>query len=237
MHISEGILSPAVLAVGAAVSAGGIAVGLRTMDYERVPKVAVLTSALFVASLIHVKVGPSSTHLVLNGLAGVILGWAVFPAFLVALLLQAVLFGFGGFTTLGVNTFNMALPAVLCYYLFGRGIRGRPQAACAAGSNQSSVISDQSSGGAPLITGVHALGFAAGAIAVLLSSLMTAGALLAAGKEWRTVGELLVLAHVPVMVIEGVVTGSVVVFLRKVRPELLGAQVPLRGGMKEAAHV
>ncbi|NHZ72019.1 MAG: cobalamin biosynthesis protein CbiM, partial [Aquificales bacterium] len=31
-----------------------------------------------------------------------------FPAILVALTLQALLFQFGGFTVLGVNTFNMA---------------------------------------------------------------------------------------------------------------------------------
>jgi len=36
----------------------------------------------------------------------------------VALTLQAVLFQFGGITTLGINTVIMALPAVFCYSLF-----------------------------------------------------------------------------------------------------------------------
>ena len=49
------------------------------------------TPAIFVASLVHVPVGPSSMHLVLNGLLGLLLGWAAFPAILVGLLLQAVL--------------------------------------------------------------------------------------------------------------------------------------------------
>lgn len=46
---------------------------------ESIPKVGVLSSAFFVATLIHVPVGPSSIHLVLNGLMGVMLGWAAFP--------------------------------------------------------------------------------------------------------------------------------------------------------------
>jgi len=243
MHISEGILPPVLLAAGAAASAGGIALGLRAMDHERVPRVALLTSALFVASLIHVKVGPSSAHLVLNGLAGLILGWAIFPAFLVALLLQAVLFGFGGLTTLGVNTFDLALPGVVCYYLFGCAIRGSLPAVAGrqAHSSQLSAVSSQRlltthysllTAHCSLTAALYALGFAAGAAAILVSSLITAGVLLAAGKEWKTLGELLVLAHVPIMVIEGLLTGSVVVFLARVRPEVLGA-----GAMKEAAHV
>jgi len=243
MHISEGILPPVLLAAGAAASAGGIALGLRAMDHERVPRVALLTSALFVASLIHVKVGPSSAHLVLNGLAGLILGWAIFPAFLVALLLQAVLFGFGGLTTLGVNTFDLALPGVVCYYLFGCAIRGSLPAVAGrqAHGSQPSAVSSQRlltthfsllTSHCSLTAAVYALGFGAGAAAILVSSLITAGVLLAAGKEWKTLGELLVLAHVPIMVIEGLLTGSVVVFLARVRPEVLGA-----GAMKEAAHV
>ena len=45
MHISEGILSAPVLITGAALTAGGVAVGLKKMDVDEVPKVAVLSSA------------------------------------------------------------------------------------------------------------------------------------------------------------------------------------------------
>ena len=37
-----------------------------------------LGAAFFVASLIHVPIGFSSAHLILNGLLGVVLGWAAF---------------------------------------------------------------------------------------------------------------------------------------------------------------
>ena len=45
MHISEGVLSPPVLVVGAALTAVGVAMGLKKMDNEKIPRVAVLTAA------------------------------------------------------------------------------------------------------------------------------------------------------------------------------------------------
>ena len=212
MHIPEGVLSPTVLGAGALLSAAGVAAGLRAIDFERVPRVAVVSSVFFVASLIHVPLGPSSVHLVLNGLAGVILGWSAFPALLVGLLLQAVFFGYGGITVLGVNTFNMAFPAVVCHYVFGGGLRKRGR------------------------TAVFGLGFAAGALGVALGALMVGLSLLASGGEFLAAAGLLISAHVPVIVVEGFVTGSVVTFLHKARPEVL-AQPGGASTCKEAAHV
>jgi len=77
----------------------------------------------FVASLIHIPIGPSSAHLVLNGLVGVLLGWAAFPSIFVGLVLQALVFQFGGLTTLGVNTFAMAMPGVVVYFAFKNLLR------------------------------------------------------------------------------------------------------------------
>ena len=37
---------------------------------DEIPRVALVTAAFFVASLIHVRVGPTSVHLLLNGLVG-----------------------------------------------------------------------------------------------------------------------------------------------------------------------
>ena len=212
MHIAEGVLSTPALGTGVALAAAGVAAGLRTMDHERVPKVAVLSSAFFVASLIHVPIGPSSAHLILNGLTGLILGWIAFPAILVALFLQSILLGFGGLTTLGVNTANMALPAVACYYLFGGGVRSRNRAR------------------------VFAMGCAAGAFAVALGCAMVCLALLASGKEFLLIAEAVYVTHIPIMAIEGLVTGSAVVFLHRVRPELLQAphRAPIHEGNEHA---
>ena len=90
MHIAEGVLSPAVLATGYALTAAGTALGLKKLDYDRLMTVAILAATFFVGSLIHVPIGITSAHLILNGLLGVILGWAAFPAILAALALQAL---------------------------------------------------------------------------------------------------------------------------------------------------
>ena len=111
------------LAFGAAVTAGMLAVALRNLDYERIPQAAVMAAAFFVASLVQVPLGPASMHLLLNGLMGLVLGWAAVPALLVGLVLQAVFFGYGGLVVLGVNTMNLALPALACAALFGRRLR------------------------------------------------------------------------------------------------------------------
>lgn len=196
MHISEGVLSPAVLAGGAALTVVGTAIGLKKLDYEAIPRVAILSAAFFVASLIHVPVGPVGLHLVLNGLMGLLLGWLAFPAILIALFLQALLFQFGGLTVLGVNTFSMAAPAVICFLAY-RGFLRR-------GGTVASVAA-----------------FACGATAILLSGVLVAVALLFTGQGFLEVAELVALAHLPVMIIEGIITLFVFLFLKKVRPEML----------------
>ena len=59
MHISEGILSAPVLAAGAVIAVAGVAVGLRKMDYDAIPEVALIASAVFVASLVRIPFGPT----------------------------------------------------------------------------------------------------------------------------------------------------------------------------------
>ena len=197
MHISEGILSAPVLVTGAGLTAAAVAYSLKKMEHKEVPKVAILSSVFFVASLIHVPVGPSSVHLILNGIIGVLLGWSAFPAILVALTLQGLLFQFGGITTLGVNTFNMAFPAIICFYLFNRGVRGK---------NNFVALG---------------LAFVCGFLAVLLSGVMVAAALVFTGESFLQVAKLVLIAHLPVMILEGVLTAFCIGFLRKVRPEIL----------------
>ncbi len=107
MHISDGILAPSVL-VGGFVVGGGLAVaGLWRMRDREYPLVGIMTASFFVASLLGVPMPPTSVHLTLNSLVGITLGRRCFPAIFVALLLQAVLLGHGGITTLGVNTVMM----------------------------------------------------------------------------------------------------------------------------------
>ena len=195
MHISEGILSAPVLISGALLTATGTAIGLKKLNIDRIMGVSMLTGAFFVASLIHVPIGPASIHLVLNGLLGMILGWACFPAILVGLLLQAVFFQYGGLMVLGVNTATMAIPAVVCYYLL------RPL-----------LLNERTR---------MLAGFLGGAGAVFLSALCMAAALAFSDIGFLTTAKLTILANLPIMLIEGVVTMFTVSFLARVHPDLL----------------
>jgi cobalt/nickel transport system permease protein len=200
LHIQEGVIQAVpVLATGAALTAAGSAAGLFRTNHQKMPRVGLMAAVFFVTSLLHVPVGPASTHLIMNGLAGLILGWAAFPAILVGLVLQALLFQYGGFTVLGVNTFNMAAPAVLCGLIVRPLLRRGILTAWVAGA-------------------------AAGAGAVLLAALLTSGTLIWAGKEFLTSAGALLAAHLPVMIIEAIVCGSCVAYLARVKPTVLGLE-------------
>ena len=196
MHIAEGVLSGPVLMSGMVLATAGTAIGLKKLDYDRIARAGILSAAFFVASLIHFPIGPSSVHLILNGIVGLLLGWTAFPAILVALTLQAIIFQFGGITTLGVNTIIMALPALICYYLFGPLIHKKPSISVSAA-------------------------FACGFFSVLISALIVGVALIFTEENFLTASAMLVIAHLPVMIIEGIVTVFCLAFLKKVQPTML----------------
>ncbi|WP_068086566.1 cobalt transporter CbiM [Polycladidibacter stylochi] len=196
MHIVDGALSNEVVIAGSVLAAGGIALGLRKLDIEKIPAAGMLSATFFVASLIHVPIGPSSVHLILNGLAGLMLGWAAFPALFVGLLLQAVFFGFGGLTVLGVNTLNIALPAVLVFYICRQGVAAR------------SAITSAVWGGI------------GGTLSIVLTTLLVGASLALSGDEFIPAAKLVFVTHIPVMIIEGLLTGFAVYLARKVKPEL-----------------
>jgi cobalt/nickel transport system permease protein len=209
MHISEGVLSAPVLLGGALLAGGGVALGLRKMDHAKIPEVAVMSSAFFVAALIHVPVGPASVHLTLNGLVGLLLGWMAFPSILVALALQALVFQFGGFTTLGVNTFIMAAPAVASYYIFGPLLRGRGRRLALAG------------------------GFCAGATGAALSAALLALSLTYTGRGFIGAAKVIAASQLPAAALEGFVTASIVAFLARVKPEMIeGPRAPNNGSRR-----
>lgn len=200
MHIAEGVLSAPILISGGALAVGGCALGLKKLDESRLMPAALLSAAFFTGSLLHVPIGPAtSAHLLLNGLTGVLMGWVAFPVIAVALLLQALLFQFGGITVLGVNTWNMAMPAVIV------GIAARPWLKRA---------------GCLRLTAA----FLGGALGVLGAALLTALSLAFTDEGFATAAKLLFIAHLPIAVVEGLVTVSVVSFLAKVRPEMLAAR-------------
>lgn len=197
MHLSDGVLPAPTLFGGFAVAGVLTGVAVRRLRTEDLPRVAVMSSALFVASLVHVRLGAFSAHFLLNGLAGLVLGLEAFLAVAVGILLQQMLFYHGGLTTLGVNACLMGIPAVLS----GWGYRwGRRRLA-------------------PRLHRWWAGGMVAGAVA--LSAVGGAGLLMTAGREFGGVAGLLLLTHLPILLIEGALGVAVVAFLEQVKPELL----------------
>ena len=209
VHISDGILSWPVLVAGWAITIAFIALALwwskkKGNIEEEIPKLSVMTAAFFVASLIHIPVGPTSAHFILNGLVGVTLGILALPAIFIGVFLQALLFQHGGITTIGINTVNMGIPALIAFFIFKWG-------------NKIGMLLMRND----LSAGIF--GALAGGMAIFLAVIFTAFSLILSGKEaFLAVAIALTVAHIPIIVIEAIVTGSIVVFLIKVKPELIG---------------
>ena len=197
-HIPDGILTLPVLVGGAAVAATGVRLALRRIDDRAIPRIAILSAVFFAASLVSIPVGPSSVHLLLAGLMGIILGPGVFPAVLVALILQAVLFGFGGLTTLGVNTVNIALPGALAGLVLGPFIRR---------------ASSPLRAGALAAVGAAFCTFATGGLVAL--------SLWLASSDFIPVARILLLTYLPLAIAEAAVTATVIAFLARVQPQAL----------------
>jgi cobalt/nickel transport system permease protein len=201
MHISDGVL-PTTVAVGAYVASLAIAGwSVRRTRGEDLPKIAVVTSAFFVASLVHIPIGPTSVHLLIPGLVGILLGPGAFISIALGLILQSLLFQFGGITALGGNALMMGLPALAAAGLF-RILKGR--------SLSRHILA----------------GALAGGLGVVLATLILALLLATSGEDFWGVAKLAVYAHAPVAVIEAIVSAFSVSFLYKVKPDLLGISLP-----------
>jgi cobalt/nickel transport system permease protein len=287
VHISDGVLTGPWLVggfVGAVILALSAVLidwllgwlGRRRFPEEEIAQMALLTAVFFVASLVHVKLGPTSVHLLLNGLLGVVLGWRVALAVPVGLFLQAVLIGHGGFTALGINSCIMVIPGLLAWGLFAglqrlpwirqpwfRGLlvfisilawtlslvfsitllctnRLTTQATLdtewAARLTWHPVTVAAAVVAASLATWTERrlenapefpLGLVVGELAVVATSLLNCLVLLWGGQEdWHTLALGILVAHLPIAVIEGIITGFTVGFLVRVKPEMIGWVAP-----------
>ncbi|NJP04136.1 MAG: cobalt transporter CbiM [Chloroflexaceae bacterium] len=210
MHITDGFLPPTVCIAGYATTAALTWYTLRRINQQEdpqagVPRAALLTAAFFVASWIHIPIPPGSVHLMLGGLMGVVLGFYAFPAILIGLFFQAVMFGHGGLTTLGINATMIGAPALIAGLLFRQVIKLNPTSRWLHGA--------AGFGAGALSTGLSISIF----FIVLMTNLPTN--LDAAIEQAAIVG--LTLLHIPLLGIEAIITAMVVLFLQRVRPELL----------------
>jgi cobalt/nickel transport system permease protein len=127
VHLSDSMLTPEWEWSGLAAAGVLALVGAWRIRDEEIPRVALLTAAFFVAAQIHIRVpgAPTTTHLLLNGLLGVVLGRRALVGIPVGLFLQKVFFEHGGYYALGVNACVMGVPALMAAWLFA-GLRRLP---------------------------------------------------------------------------------------------------------------
>ncbi len=125
IHLPDGIVAQPWWIGGFAGMAAMLVIGAWRIRDEEIPRVAILTAVFFVVAQIHVPLPVGSAHLLLNGLVGVILGRRAGLAIPIGLALQMALFQHGGWTTLGVNSCVMGIPALLAWLMFD-GLRRLP---------------------------------------------------------------------------------------------------------------
>ena len=136
-----------------------------------------------------------------------VLGYYAFPAILVGLFFQAVMLGHGGISTLGLNALIIGIPALLVHHLF----------------SWRSFIERYFN--KRVTTGMFA--FLAGALGVALTVILFFGLVVstlgtgeyADSESAAILG--LVISHIPLMILEGIFTTFVVLFLQKTKPQLL----------------
>ncbi len=196
MHLTDGILTAPAIAATYAGTAVMLRWSLKDMAEEEIPKISLTTGTFFAVSLISIPIGPSSIHLMMAGIMGVMLGRRATLAFFIGLLLQALLFQHGGITSLGANTLMLAIPALVAQQVYVRLSL------------------------APLVKGMMA-----GALATLLTVILLIMVLVVSqplfAQGTLSVVRMLIAGHVPLVVIEAVVTGFALQLMTRAKPDWL----------------
>ncbi len=274
VHISDGVLAAPWWLGGYAIAGVLLLASAWRVRDEEIPRIALLTAVFFIVSLIHVRVGFTSIHLLMNGLVGIVLGPRAALAIFCGLFLQYWLMPVphGGLQTLGVNTCVLALPAVLVWGLLRASNRlpwlKHPwcRAFLVMLSTATWLVSLVFSVsllwtnshlqvetlkfdaawtvttqplvmlGAVAVALVAAwgerrlenapefpLGLLLGELAVLATVGLNCAVLILGGEQfWQLPPLVLLVAHLPIAVFEGIVLGFTLGFLAKVKPELIG---------------
>jgi cobalt/nickel transport system permease protein len=219
MHISEGVLSAPVIAAGWGFALAGLGGGLKKTAAEKLTETALVSAALFLVSLVHVPLGPSSIHLTMLGLAGILLGWSALPALFVALLLQAILLQFGGLLSLGVNTTVMGTAALSSYALW-RILDSLNNRDFLPHQAQKIPKRDRLPGNRFGFVAAFCCGF----IAVITGSALVTLSLFLSARDLSSTAALIFAANLPLALVEGFVTAFCVLALKRLLPQYVPGQ-------------
>lgn len=212
MHMSDALVSPAVGVTMIAVSGAALAYSvvktkqMNVLEDRTVPVMGVMSAFVFAAQMINFTIPGtgSSGHIGGGILLAALLG--AYPGMIsiaAVLLIQCLFFADGGLLALGCNVFNMGVLTCLFAYplifqpILKKGIT-KPRLMLA------SVLS-------------VVVGLQLGAFSVVLETLVS-------GITSLPFGSFLIMMqpiHLAIGLVEGLVTGAILVFVYQARPELL----------------
>ncbi|MDR1832312.1 MAG: energy-coupling factor ABC transporter permease [Fusobacteriaceae bacterium] len=215
MHMADALLSPAVGGMMCAVSSAcaGISVAKIKKDEfseKKVPLMAMAGAFVFAGQMINFTIPATGSSGHIGGgilLSALIGGYPAFLTMAAVLLIQCLFFADGGLLALGSNIFNMgAIPCLLIWPLLVRPILKN-------GFTTKKI-------NLTAILGV-VMSLQLGAFAVVAETK-------ASGITALPFGTFLLLMlpiHLAIGLVEGVVTGLILNFVRKMRPEILESAV------------
>jgi cobalt/nickel transport system permease protein len=216
MHIPDSFIPLGQALVYWAIALVFIALSLRwardEMNEEKIPLVAVLAAGIFALQSFNLPVGMgTSGHLVGGALAAIVLGSPFAAVFILTLVLivQGVLFGDGGITTMGVNILNMGVIGGFVGFYSFKGLMAATKS-------------------------VSVSAFAAAWLACLVPALAGAVELYFAGTFPLEAGLIAMgLYHAVIGIIEGFVTVVAIRLIMTARPDIvkLGAPASRGAGM------
>jgi cobalt/nickel transport system permease protein len=211
MHMADALLSPAVGGTMWAVSGTLIALSSKkikgSLEDRIVPLMGVLGAFVFAAQMINFTIPGtgSSGHLGGGLMLSILLGpFAAFLTIASVLFVQALFFADGGLLALGCNIFNLGFfPAMVAYPVVYRAIAGENP------TRRRIVIGS---------TLAAMLGLQLGAFGVVVQTTLSG----VTDLSFRSFILFMQPIHLAIGFIEGLVTSTVVLFIWRARPELLG---------------
>lgn len=214
MHMADALVSPAVGGIMLVATAGAIAYSAYKckddLDEKKIPLMGVMGAVIFAGQMINFTIPGtgSSGHIGGGILLAALLG--PYPAFLTmatVLLIQALFFADGGLLALGANIWNLGFYACLLVYPFIFKLIVKK------GLTPTRITV------AAIISVIVAL--SAGAFSVVLETLASGITAL----PFITFLGLMMPIHLAIGLVEGIVTAGVLVFVYKMRPEILESSI------------
>jgi len=195
MHIADGVLGLETTVIVSIISLIAMIKAVKELKNEDISMAGVASAMFFIASFIHIPFGVTQIHLILLGVIGILISWSSFVAIFAALVLQALLLGYGGVVSIGVNLFIMAMPAVLVSYLYH--------------TNFIQKLND------------NVKFFIVGFSGTFFATLFLTAILYFSKEEYNYVAFSIFSVNIVTMIIEGIVSMFLLLFIKKVYPKVL----------------